>query len=137
LPQLPNEEEPNPDAVKRREKSFIDLFEEISGRTSRMDPYVRSNRNNNNDATAGASSPPSSTPPRAMYGRSSASETWASKSQRLHRPVPSPAHHMTDEQIEAMLSNFATQDALTGNKTWTRIVVEKFLSKVRAKQPRC
>jgi hypothetical protein len=100
-----------------------------------MDPYVRSNRNNsnnnNNDATAGASSTP-----RAMYGRSSASETWASKSQRLHRPVPSPAHHMTDEQIEAMLSNFATQDALTGNKTWTRIVVEKFLSKVRAKQPR-
>jgi hypothetical protein len=102
-----------------------------------MDPYNSTSNTNNVDAAGGQGGPPQRLPlppvssPRSVYGRSpTASETWASKSQRLHRPVPSPAHNMTEEQIEAMLSNFATQDALTGNKTWTRIVVEKFLSKV-------
>jgi hypothetical protein len=36
---------------------------------------------------------------------------------------------MTDEEVEAMLSNFTEQDAAE-NKTWTRIVVENYLSKV-------
>lgn len=37
---------------------------------------------------------------------------------------------MTEEEVDAMLENFAQEDRAM-KKTWTRLVVEKFLSKVR------
>jgi hypothetical protein len=40
---------------------------------------------------------------------------------------------MSDEQVEAMLSNFTEQDSIE-SKTWTRIVVENYLSKVGERQ---
>lgn len=44
--------------------------------------------------------------------------------------MASPAHHMTDDEVEAMIQNFSQQDTAQ-EKTWTRIAVERFLSKVR------
>jgi len=37
---------------------------------------------------------------------------------------------MTDDEVDALIANFAKED-LTKRKTWTRVVVEKFFSKVR------
>jgi len=37
---------------------------------------------------------------------------------------------MTEEELENVMENFAKEDAYF-KKTWSRIVVEKFLSKVR------
>ena len=36
---------------------------------------------------------------------------------------------MTEAEVDAMIENFAKEDELS-SKTWTRVVVEKFLSKV-------
>jgi hypothetical protein len=48
----------------------------------------------------------------------------------LHGDGTSVAALMTEEEIEAIMENFANEDT-DYNKTWTRIVVEKMLSKVR------
>jgi len=37
---------------------------------------------------------------------------------------------MTDEEVEAVMENFAAQDD-SANKTWSRLVVQRFLAKVR------
>jgi hypothetical protein len=37
---------------------------------------------------------------------------------------------MTEEELEAIMDNFASEDSSYG-KTWTRVVVEKFLGNVR------
>jgi len=42
----------------------------------------------------------------------------------------SPSAVMTEEELENVMENFAKEDAYF-KKTWSRIVVEKFLSKVR------
>jgi hypothetical protein len=47
-----------------------------------------------------------------------------------HGDGTSVAALMTEEELEAIMENFANEDT-DYNKTWTRIVVEKMLSKVR------
>jgi hypothetical protein len=42
---------------------------------------------------------------------------------------------MTEEELEAIMENFASEDS--SSKTWTRVVVEKFLGNVRPVAIRC
>jgi hypothetical protein len=51
------------------------------------------------------------------------------------RPIPKHdggqevSTRLTEDEVEAVLENFAKEDD-SANKTWTRLIVEKFLSKV-------
>lgn len=47
---------------------------------------------------------------------------------RLSQPSVTAAARMTEDEVDAMIDNFAKQDTAR-EKTWTRIVVERFLSK--------
>jgi hypothetical protein len=58
--------------------------------------------------------------------------TSSPSSRKKNRYVPdgtSVAAIMSEEEIEAVMANFASEDT-TYNKTWTRIVVENIFSKV-------
>ena len=46
-----------------------------------------------------------------------------------HEPSMVAVMPMTEEELETIMANFANEDS-SYDKTWTRIVVEKFLGKV-------
>jgi len=51
-------------------------------------------------------------------------------SRNVSTPAISPTYNMTEEQVDTMLENFAKEDHFR-QKTWSRVIVENFLSKVR------